>query len=183
MGGKEIPAIYIKNLYGEIVFGIYFFVDSSEFPFNPSGMPLTYLKSRFQRAMKDGPSCMRWLEAAAPAAHDQQYRVRKALLFFQLPLMVALAFAHFVGKQLQLLEPGHPVLFWVITLALVAVLWPLPWLRLGVAAHQSIGASPPRFVFRLRSLAILCFLFVAVTSLLILTLVALAIWITVRMPG
>jgi hypothetical protein len=129
-------------------------------------MFIAHIRRRIKREVETVPRWLRWLENAAPVAHEEYRRARKAFFVYTLPCGFAVLVLIAASKNFEFPESSYPRV-WFALLWFAVMLWPASLARLGIAAYRGIPTSAPRFATRLRVLAACCFSLATVCSLIL----------------
>ena len=122
------------------------------------------------RRLLQKPFYLRWLDQAPQSVQEAHTAAQRSYYLVQLPLCLVAAglFALTLNWNslfnLPLVRPG------LLAIAILALLWPIPAWRLGVAAWRSTQQTQAGLCTRLRVMAILCFVLAALSCACLLIL-------------
>lgn len=125
------------------------------------------------------PRWLRWLETAPPAVRSADERFRRTFVRFQLPCAGLVVCVFAAAKNYGLLAPPSIASFWLLLAGMVALSWPVPILRLAVAAHRGANAADG-LAARLRALSAGASILGALIVVCLVALVALTARVTLN---
>jgi hypothetical protein len=127
----------------------------------------TRLKQRVLRNIYARPRYLRWLEMAPLAVQEADIKARRNYFFCQVPSAVLAVCAHAIAKHLGWLASRSDLGLLLILISMMALVWPLHFFRLALAAHRNVANTTGSLAFRLRMLAVIGFSLIGLISILL----------------
>ena len=101
------------------------------------------------------------------AVQEADIKARRNYFFWQVPCAVLAACAHAAAKHLGWLASRPELGLFLLLIGMMALVWPVHFFRLTLAAHRNVANTTGSLAFRLRMLAVIGFILIGLINILL----------------